>query len=159
MSFEHFKKMRDEQEARLALPWYKRIPLNIFDFVLYRIMYRIPDWRRQAWYKCQELVYGYSDSDIWNLNDYIVRKVYFPLKEFVYNYEQQGMSLPSAFETDPAAWLLTLKKIEYAFDRVWEDERGLSDWSKKSIEEIREDNRKIQEGMELFGKYMMDLWD
>ena len=107
------------------------------------------------------MLYGYSDPDVWNLNSFIIKKVHAPLKEFVQNYETHGMSLPYEFSSDPATWLEILKKIELAFDSMWDDEfesdnrftTGLSDEAKV------EHYKKVEEGITLFGKYMRDLWD
>ena len=164
MNIEDYKKHIENEEAeRRAKPFYIRIPLNIKDFFQYRIF----NWIKEAPYEMkwwiQGHIRGYSDQDTWNLNSYILKKVYKPLKIFVKNYEEGGFSLPAKFAEDPAAWLWILKKIEFAIEQKWKDENDFLEYNKylkKLTDAEREEHQKnIEEGLELFGKYFMYLWD
>lgn len=154
------EKYRLADKKRAETIWILRIPLNIADFIWYRILLRIEDLPRETKFLYQRITRGYSDSDVWNLSHFTLRKVYRPLKEFVKNYEERGMSLPMDFETDPAGWTLVLKKIEYAFDDMWKSENDDSyDLWRGTPEKVKEHNDKVQEGFELYGRYFRDLWD
>jgi|6_EtaG_2_1085325.scaffolds.fasta_scaffold00110_35 hypothetical protein len=112
--------------------------------------------RKIKWF-FQRLIRGYSDSDIWNLDTFIVKKIRKPLKAYIRHQEKEGMSLPATFDKDPTAWLLTLSKIEFAFDEVYEDKTWLD--GKLTKEERLEIDKRVVEGFELFGKYFQHLWD
>lgn len=151
-------KLADKKRAETT--WFIRIPLNIADFIWYRILLRIEDLPRETKFLYQRITKGYSDNDVWNLSFFTLNKVYKPLKDFVRNYEERGMSLPMDFQTDPGAWTLVLKKIEYSFDDMWRAEFDDDyDMYKMSEEGLKEHNDKVQEGFELYGKYFRDLWD
>ena len=151
--------MEAERLERENSPWYIRIPLNVGEYVWYRMLGGIKGWPKEIKWKYQEIVRGYSDCDLWNLNDYIIRKVRLPLKAFVRYQEEHGMSTPNDFATDPAAWLVVLSKMEYSFDEAYNDRFLSLEQLKRTPEEMEEYNKKVQEGFELFGKYCMNLWD
>jgi hypothetical protein len=96
----------------------------------------------------------------YNVTDFIIKTVYDPLKEFVEHYETHGMSLPPEFASDPGAWLVILKEIEYAFDSVYEDkfEGGFDTSWMTPMQKVEHDTR-VSKGLELFGKHLMYLWD
>ena len=160
MKMDEFKKQLDE-EARVyeAKPWFVRKILDSWWFFRYRAA-QIP--REKKW-QLQAKFRGYSDCDIWNLNDFIVQTVYPPLKKFVEYEKEHGMALPFDFEKDPAGWLTVLDKILFAFEETWKENNdmdyGLDVVMKKTPEERTEYYGKIQEGFELFGKYCRNLWD
>jgi len=162
MNLEDFKKhIEAEKMERLSKPWYFRYPLNIKDFVWYQIFCAIPDWKDEVKYKYQTLVRGYSERDILGMNSFIINKLRRPIKEYVRFEAEEGMALPKEFETDPASWLFILEKIEYSFDSEWLEE---NDWDNRktalmSPEQIDIHNKKVTEGFELFGRYLMDMWD
>ena len=115
--------------------------------------------RKTKW-AIQRLFRGYAECDLWNLDLLFVRKFRAPLKAFIRHQEEKGMSLPLEFETDPTGWLLTLAKIEFAFDEVFADDLDKGFVHKdETQEEFSERQEKIQEGFELFGKYFRNLWD
>ena len=150
------------RQERLARSWIIRYPIDIYEFVWY-------GWLNRFWYflsrtckwKIQEWVRGYSDADLWNLNYFIIKKVRKPLNAFVKHQEERGMSLPSDFEKDPAAWLVVLGKMRYSFDQSWLNENDENhDFLHTMTDEQRmEYYNKIQEGFELFGKYLTNLWN
>ena len=156
--FEHLKKEKEEFAKK---PLLERVFLNTVEFIWYRVILRIKDWPQEIKWKYQGIVRGYSDADLWDLNNFILRKSYKPLKAFIKNYEEFGMSLPNEFATDPAAWLLILKKMEFAFDSYWSDEYDVENKFTKGMtpEQIAEHFQKVEEGFTLWGKHMRDLWD
>lgn len=114
-------------------------------------------------YFIQRIFRGYSDEDIYDLEYFIVKKIRKPLKAFVKHQEEKGYTLPRDFSKDPAAWLIILKKMEFAFDQRWKEETDLNSYVMESnsmtTDERVQFNKKIKEGFELFGKYFCDLWD
>jgi hypothetical protein len=160
-SRDFLQRLEDEQKARAAKPFLIRTFLDLIDFIWYGIILRIKEIPSQIKWKYQEVVYGYSDPDVWNLNSFIIKKTYAPLKDFVKNYEEHGMSLPTEFATDPGTWLMILKKIEFAFDSSWDDEFEIENRFTKGMnnEQVKEHYLKVEEGLTLFGRYIHDLWD
>lgn len=153
------KQLKAEREERTNSPWYKRIPLNVGEYVWYRMWGGVKDWPSEIKWTYQEITRGYSDCDIWNLNDFIIRKVRLPLKAYVRHQEEHGMATPFDFATNPVGWLEVLAKMEYSFDETYNDRFLALDQPKRTPEQMEEYNKKIQEGFELFGKYCMNLWD
>lgn len=129
---------------------------------------RIKDFFSEIKYFFQRLFKGYDDTDEWSLYGGIVRRIRKPLKAFVkYNLEH-GAGCPSDLYDHEAekkgedackAWREILGKIDLAFDLLVEDEYATDAWFKKTTEEHIEDNKKMQEGLEFFGKYFRTLWD
>ena len=162
MDSKTFVKQWDAERAEhAAKPWYIRKPIDIKDYLWYRVIRRIPDIPREIKWKWQTLTKGYCDCDLWGLDHFIVDKVRAPLKEFIRYQEEKGHSLPNEFGNDPAGWLVVLKKIEFSFDYMWKDDHDMDSWSKegKTHEEVMAESKKVQEGFELFGRYFVDLWD
>lgn len=154
-------RLEEEEKIRAGKSFLIRMFLSVKDFIWYSLILRIKYWPDQVKWKIQEIFYGYADPDVWNLNSFIIGKTYAPLKEFVQNYEEHGMSLPDEFATDPGTWLNILKKIELAFDSVWDDEFEKENRFTKGMntEQVKEHNLKVEEGLTLFGKYIRNLWD
>jgi hypothetical protein len=125
-----------------------------FADIFFETFYGIKFWIQRMWY-------GYSEDDVWNLNSYLIDKIYWPLKTFVKDYEEHGMALPREFASDPGAWLMILKKMELAFDSAWADEFEEENRFTKGMneEQIKEHKLQVEEGFTLFGKYMRDLYD
>lgn len=100
--------------------------------------------------KIQRIIKGHSDEDVNNLSQFVIDLMREPLKKLVKFEAEHGNpnSLPEEFKTDPAMWLLILRKIEYAFDHEYLNEH---DWD--GHEETEEHLEKVREGFELFGKY------
>ena len=162
-SKDYFKKMNEELDKRKKWPWYVLFTVEFYEFLRYRLITTIQDLPDTIKWKYQSLTKGYSDPDLWNLNYFIVNKVRQPLKDFVRYQEEHGHSLPMDFAEHPAEWLVVLAKMEYAFDATWREEHE-EDYYDDVIkpmtpEQSKVHNKKIEEGMCLFGKYMLDLWD
>lgn len=162
MDYKDFMAHMEEAELkRKNSPWYKRIPLDVGEFLWYRVVLKIPDLPHLIKWKYQTMTKGYCDNDIWGLNHFIVRKIRAPFHEFYVHQSEGGMSLPAEFTSDPAAWLLVLSKIDYAFDHTWrEDNDPDYDFMLKSSPEERDIHfEKVREGFELFGRFLLHLWD
>jgi hypothetical protein len=133
----------------------KEHPIRCFFNRLWHLIEEIPSEVKNTY---QRLIRGYADVDVYSLNYYILNKIYKPFIAFVRYEEEHGHSLPTDFASDPAAWLVVLSKIEYALTDAYKLE---NDPEYKSLEgdALKEHHKKVQEGFELLGKYMMDLWD
>ena len=107
----------------------------------------------------QRLTRGFDDSELWSL-DYTVSKFVLPrLKEF----RKDLMGTPAQFLPDK--WPITDEE-EKAAIKAWEDtidkmihafELHLKDGEGELLELPQYDE--IDEGMALFAKYYMNLWD
>lgn len=122
--FEQQMKIEKAELESLTRP--VRWIIEIYEFFRYRFIPRITEAPREIKWKLQRLFRGYSDADVWGLNYFIIEKIRPALKAFVKYQEEQGHSLPMDFANNPAAWLVVLKKIEYAFDYVWKDQNDVS---------------------------------
>lgn len=96
----------------------------------------------------QKLFYGYSEKDLWGL-DYHLAKLILPRLKAFYNMEKFGHPM----EFTEEEWDAALNKMIYSFEMIIEEEENFEE----GVDEI--DWRKVQEGLELFGKYYCDLWD
>lgn len=161
MKMEEIKKhLEEEDKKREEKPWIIKTLLNIGDFLWYKCILRIEDLPTEIKWFYQRTVHGYDESDTWSLDRFIVKKIYKPLKVFIKNYEEGGLSLPIEYATDPAAWLLILKKIEYSFDDLWDKDNDPDyDKFKTTPEKLKEHEERVEEGLELFGRHIRDLWD
>lgn len=158
MNIEYFKKQIEEEDKNKK--WYTKI----FHFLWYRIILKAWEgWPYEIKWWYQDLTRGYSDQDTWDVEHFVIRKVHGPLMQFVEDYEEGGMSLPTEFASDPAAWLMILKKIEYAVDQKWKEDFEFDEyhdrWIKMTDEERTKHQKDIDEGLELFGRWLQNLWD
>lgn len=162
MKLEDLKAHWEAEEAeRAALAWYIRIPLNIGDFLWYRVIRRLEDIPFLLRMKFQKLKRGFSDEEVWNFNSFIIDKAYKPFKEFYRYQSEEGKSLPAEFETDPAAWLEILGKVNFAIEHEWREANDPDFHPYKNFNEVeRKDyNERLDEGFMLFGKYLRHFWD
>jgi hypothetical protein len=153
--------IKAERARRDAQPWYIKIPVNVGEYLWYRVIRRIPEIPDEIKWKWQTLTKGYCDCDLWGLDHFIVEKIRAPLKEFIRYQEERGHGVPTDFANDSAGWLAVLKKIEFAFDESYAEEHDYRIWYGEGMthEQVMERYKKVQEGFELFGKYFSDLWD
>ena len=97
---------------------------------------------RSLKFKYQKLTQGYSGDEIWSL--------YYTLSKFILPrliaFRNSVASYPHDF-TNEKEWIDTLNKMIYSFELI----------KREKIESTEED-LKVQEGLELFGKYFRDLW-
>lgn len=169
MNIEELKKEREEREL-----WRKTTFLGMLDDLrwrIYRGYHKVIDFPRETKYNLQRLFRGYGDDDLWGLYGFIIRKTRPALKAFVKYQREHGHGCPMGYTVDEEGkdvrsaeegeklWLVDLEKMELAFDLEWEEEMGTDEYFKKTTEQHIGDNKKIQEGFELFGKYLRNLWD
>jgi hypothetical protein len=112
----------------------------------------------QLKWKLQRLFRGYSDSDLWDVGSFTVEKLQPIIKEYVTYESEHGHSLPTEFESDPAAWLMIMKKIEYAFDSLWNENQG-KPYKSDTPESAKIHYDNVDEGCALFGKYFRYMWN
>lgn len=104
--------------------------------------------RKIKWF-VQRIITGWDDRTLWDLDYHIAKFVLPRLKEFKKNLHNH----PGCFNT-LEEWDDVLDKIVYSFEHIINDLYMLD----KEVEEIRQIEEKIQEGLELFGKYFRGLW-
>lgn len=159
---EYFKQAEEQDRIRAAKPWYIRVPLNVGEFIWYRVILSTPDhyYHFKMW--MQRVFRGYDDNAVYNINSFVIDKVHAPLKKYVTYQNEHGKSLPLEFASDPQAWLIILNKIWYAIDDYWktEHEDGYSSrMINETPEKIKEHQDRVDEGFLLFGKYLREIWD
>lgn len=133
---------------------------------MFQIIHNILFWLENRWddliFWIERLFKGYDRSAIWNLDAYIVKRNYKAIKAFV-NYKLiNANSVPVEFENKEAEWSEVLRKILYSFDFLYhdrEDDIYNNSDTNKTIKKWQHENKKVQEGLELFGKYFKCLWD
>lgn len=138
----------------------KRTLEDIKDF-FHLIMFVLKSKGRIIKTAYQTFTRGYSDYDVMNLNDFIINKVRDPLKSYVQFQAEKGLYLPQEFQSDPAAWLVILRKIELAIDHYWrkEHEEDYNPLLGMGVIERIEFCNKVDEGFLLFGKYLRSLYE
>lgn len=91
------------------------------------------------------------------LRENIILSLRDSIKKYVQHEAEHGILLPQDFKTDPAAWLNVLRSIEYAFDELYLEYEGEKVSCETNQEAMIKRREKIQKGLELFGKYLVDL--
>ena len=160
-SKDYFKQFEAERAAHAVKPWYRRVPIDVGEYIWYRVIRRIRDVPSELRWWWQELTRGYSDCDVWGLSHYIIEKIRPPLKHLISYQKESGHGYPGSLNSSEE-WLEILKKIEYSFDEIYKDDFTMekSTWETlPTVEEREAYNKKIQEGFELFGKFLLNLWD
>jgi len=84
-------------------------------------------------------------GELWNLNTYIARFIAPRLRSFK---EVNVHGYPEDLE-DQRRWHIVIDKMIYAFECMGQDALCFTD----------DENRRIDEGIELFAKYFRYLWD
>lgn len=127
---------------------FKYVP--IYEKITKRDPYGIPninftciDEKDSMWEKMKEqrIERGFDDTELWNLDNTIIRFIYPRIKEF---YEMDKAGYPAGL--DPKTWETILEKIVKAFKYMFDDDT------------IKHQDE-IQKGLDLFNKYFYDLWD
>jgi hypothetical protein len=98
---------------------------------------------KQKW---QKLTRGYSDEELWNLDETICEWILPRLKAF----KEKTFGYPPDLNS-PKEWDELLDKMILAF------ELHISDVP-NSPEQARKEGEQIEEGMKLFCKYFRNLW-
>ena len=155
------KEWEDREIREAQQSWLIRFPREIYRTIR-SWFYFLPDVPKKIKWNYQTLTKGYCDCDVWNLNDFILKKIRKPFKAFIRYEEEHGHSLPWDFQTDPAGWLVTLADIEYALDDWWkhdyEDDYSIN-IMKLPDEERKAHTERVNKGFLLLGKYCRDFWD
>ena len=157
---EKYKKRRAEE---LKKPWAVSASKDAY-WSVYHFIKDLPSTIKWKWQRARR---GYSECDVWGLNGFIIEKLHKPIKAFVKYQAEHGHGAPVEFEKDPAGWLEVLYKIEYAFDQGYQEEVTYTDEFHEHLMEMLEakDGRyeerlkKMQEGFELFGRFLQTMWD
>lgn len=102
-------------------------------------------WRH--WW--QRRVRGWDNSDTWSL-DWTMAKFILPRLKL---FKEVNNGHPS--ELTEEEWDATIDKMIFAMAAVAD---GSWNYHDEDIEETRAHWDKVQEGLELFGKYFRDLW-
>lgn len=93
----------------------------------------------------------YTEKDVLDpreaLTDYIDATVTL-LSDYVSYAVERGVRLPKKFATDPAAWAVVLRDIEYAFGTI-----GMNESS------VKIDYNRRSRGFSLFSEYFNDLYE
>jgi len=97
----------------------------------------------------QKKEFGFTDEETWSLYDNIVLFVTPRLKRFIEIIDETG-SYPASLKSSQE-WLEILNKMLFAFEKLLEI-------SKNDIDVTGEDHQKIQEGLNLFSEWFLDLW-
>lgn len=102
------------------------------------------------WY-FQKKFRGYADIEVWGL-DIAIAKFVLPRLRALRRLPPMGHPIELTYEE----WLEILDKMIYAMEFIVRDENG-----QMGREEYcsQENHGKVKEGLELLGKYFMDLWD
>lgn len=103
---------------------------------------------RKIKFKFQEIIYGFSDCDLWNL-DFTLAKYILP--RLIKFKKINRMSYPSCFKSSEE-WHNILDKMIFSFNYIANDRNS-------DLKNILKDSKKVQKGLELFGKYFQGLWD
>lgn len=112
-------------------------------------LYLTPKDKRYKKYKNQLNKRSFSNTELWNLDFTIAAFVLPRLKEFRDNL----MSYPSIFK-NIEEWRAVLDKIIYSFEYTCFD----LEFEGTEIEQ-KENYKRYEDGLKLFGEYFSGLWD
>ena len=107
-------------------------------------------WKRFFRFKWQKLTRGWDDSETWCLRSPFARFILPRLKRF--------KQLKAGHPCDITAkeWDEILDKMIFAFESLLEEENNPN--YEEDVYEFNKRYKKIQEGLELFGKWYLSLW-
>jgi len=148
-------KSTEEMFKEFDLNW-KRTPLILK--IAYRIKGKIRYLHKDILYFFQKIFRGYSDVDMWSLDHFLAKKIYKYLKIFRYRKRMGYCGDFASFEE----WNKALDKMLWSMKETAEDfptEQKFFRNSKFDEKGFKEYSKKLQEGLELFGKYFTSLWD
>ena len=116
----------------------------------WRIHHKIADFFRFFKYKYQILTRGYDDPSVWSV-DVAIAKFALPRLKHLRTYTHSYPGL----DVNEEQWNDILDKMIYSMQ--WATKCYFDEETSKfpTVEE----NVRIQEGFDLFGKYFMHLWD
>lgn len=130
-------------ELNKPLPWYE----NIYDFIIYRIPYRLECLWDSIFVFIERGQKGYARSDVWNSYIYLSELI----SDITKDLANETHGYPPELE-GIEDWRLVLGMISSGFTKVIEvDERdGCA---------TEEEQGQIDEAFELLRKYFVYLWD
>jgi hypothetical protein len=99
-------------------------------------------------YLIQKLKYGFSNTELWNLDNTISK---FVLPRLI-RFKQVGSSSHPS-ELTPEEWEIILNKMINSFQLMLQD-----DFKYTERKEITARQNKINAGLKLFAKYYQNLW-
>jgi len=105
---------------------------------------RIKEYKRKIKWYLQKKIIGYSDIDVWNVGYSVARYALPILKAY---RDNPPIGFPFNEDMNYEKWLEILDKIIFSMEYMAEDRFE------------PENYKKVQEGCELFGKYLQNLWD
>lgn len=119
----------------------------------YRTWRRIVDCKDEVKWAFQRAFRGYDNTAYWSLYSYLTNIALPVLRD----YRKNKHGIPSmvmrkgeSFKKSEERWNEILDKMIYAFQVIKED---------RSYINPPEVDKKVQEGLKLFGKYYQTLWD
>lgn len=103
-------------------------------------------------------------KDAWNIRDYTIKQIHPLIDEYYLWYRDHGLHLPEEFATDPSSWTTILFKIHRAFAYYLNREEPNNMWKDAELSGRKDElwpiyEKDMQEGFELFGKYLLFLQD
>ena len=111
----------------------------------------------------------FRENKIKTLRDLVVWNLSGDVKDYAEWYADHGIYLPEEFSHDPSQWTEVLRKISRAFELRFDEIKGegelfearnrWAEFGEVDAEKLKELEQEVQEGFELFGKYLNVLTD
>lgn len=106
-------------------------------------------------------------AGVWNIRDFVVKKIGPIVDEYAEWYAEHGISLPAAYEFDPTGWTETLRHIQRAFNLAAVEKEDYGEFfdAKNNPDPVRREElltslrEEISTGFRLFGKHLDVLYD
>jgi len=147
MKYKVFDIQQDDQSSLIVDWWNEHIW-----YPIYRIVIMKPyDFMYQIKWMFQHIFRGYSDPSVWDA-DYHIAKYALPRIRKLKTYQH---GFPPRLATRKE-WKNILGEIVYALQYVCSDDGICPRRPTKSRIAIE---KRVQNGLELFGKYFRNLWD
>lgn len=125
---------------------------------------------REVWFNIksffQKIFRGYSNDELWNLDNTIAKWILPRLKAF----KKDSIAFPADLDS-PDEWDEILDKMIWSFDYItnqdeyedeiiekYKDNEFDEDGHYRWIKDAKELSEKCQEGLDLFAKYFRSLW-
>ncbi len=112
-------------------------------------------WRKVKW-GFQRMFRGYDDTAVWGLNGYltdIIHPVLKRIKEFKAGH-------PASITSEE--WDKILDELIWTFEYLYNDDHMVEPWwtehMKQTSEQRQEDWQRIEQGLQLFGRWYNALW-
>lgn len=151
-----------EKRHKIEQEWNRRHPVLAFikdmRYWPYRFWSRSGDkYRQYLKWPIQRAVRGFDDRAYWGLDSYIGEIALPVLEEYIKT--KPGVPVLPSLKEDQSnwdevtkEWNLIMQKMHRAFYLMKEDDNCRMDYTPENM-------KAIDEGLELFGKYLRALWD